>query len=63
MAQVKDERETVVFNASPTAHLTRAERLDVLLRPGWGWGVQSRKCLPEVDLAHDLLFLAGDIIK
>lgn len=62
MAQVKDERETVVFSTLPTAHFTRAERLDVLLRLGWG-EVQSRKCLSEVDLAHDLLFLAGDIIK
>lgn len=55
----------MVFSASPSAHLTQARKAGCplcVLVAGVG-GVQSRKCLPEIDLAHDLLFIADDIIK
>lgn len=57
----------MVFSASPSAHLTQVRKAEcplcVLVAGVEGGGVQSRKCLPEIDLAHDLLFIADDIIK
>lgn len=57
----------MVFSASPSAHLIQARKagcpLCVLIAGVRAGGAQSRKCLPEIDLAHDLLFIADDIIK
>lgn len=62
MAQVKDKRGNGIQCMAYLSSYPGQKGWMSSVCPGWG-KVQSRKCLPEIDLAHDLLFLADDIIK